>query len=145
PVQAAVNQGSFVGYPSRYSDFAYKVGWQTAQDTQGVAIEGVLKNLRYGYVDSLTVAVWLVDRDGKVIARDTTFTIPQRMVSADYRTFSLKLVNATLTKGETLQFLLWTSGSEGGNGGFSWLTSFAVDATTGAVLGAKETNNPDDW
>jgi hypothetical protein len=145
PVQAAVGQGPFAGYPNRYSGFDYKLGWQVSQDSQGVAIEGVLKNLRYGYVDSLTLSVRLVDREGRVVARNTTFTIPQRMSSADYRTFSLKLDKVSPTKGETLQFMIWSSGSEGGDGGFTWLSSFMADATTGAVLGARESRNHDEW
>lgn len=144
PAYAAGN-GPAAGLPFRHSDFDFKVAWNTSTLDQGVAIEGLLTNVRYPSVEGVDLSVWLVGKDNRVIACSTAFPIPQRIGEYDYSPFRLVLKNGLLSKGDVLQFLIRYRVNEGGQGGDSWLSSFAVDAATGAAVVGKTTTRPDDW
>lgn len=136
--------GPAAGLPFRHNAFDFKVAWKTTTVNQGVAIEGLLKNVRYPSVEGVDLSVRLVGKDNRVLVCGTDFPIPQRIGEYDYSPFRLVLKNGTVSKGDVLQFLIWYRINEGGQGGDRWLSSFAVDATTGAVV-AKTAAKADDW
>jgi hypothetical protein len=132
------------GFPYRHSDFDYKVAWRTTQADSVVIIEGILKNVRYAYIDDLVLTVYLLGPDGKTRKHATSIPIPQHSRMDEVIPFYAKIKNAALNQGDTLVFTLQYQGSEGGMDGVNWHSTFAVDAMTGA-LRHKETVKPEEW
>jgi hypothetical protein len=134
---------SLAGLPYRHSDFDFKMAWKASQSGQGVAIEGVLKNVRYPRTVGVDVTVYLLDRDHRLLAREMTFPIPQPIRWGESRPFALTLDQAALAQGDLLQFLIRYQFEDGNDGG-SWMSDFTVDAATGAVVDV-EYGVPADW
>lgn len=131
---AAIQQDPAAGFPYRHSDFDYKVAWKTTEENNVVAIDGILKNVRYPYIESLDLTVFLEGTDRKVRARATTIPFPQQSQVDEVVFFNAKLNNVTLKPGDTFKFVIHYVGGEGGQDGSSdWRSNFAVDAMTGAV------------
>lgn len=140
-----VRNTSVAGYPYRYDDFDYRYAWKTAVTDHGVVIDGVMKNVRYAYIDSVHLTVSALGKDGKIVAKESTFPMPQQTREDDVIHFSLMLKDIKPAPGDLFQFLVHYTGNEGSNhSGIDWISSFKVDALTGAVIGAQG-RNPDDW
>jgi hypothetical protein len=134
------------GYPNRYADFDYRYAWKTAATDQGLLIEGVLKNVRYAFIDSVLMTVNVLDKDGKIVAKASDFPRPQQNREGDVCFFSLLLRDVKLAPGETFQFQIHYTGNEGDHhgGGVDWYSSFKVDAMTG-IVSHPSTKNPVEW
>ncbi len=141
----ATGTGPAAEFPFRHSGFDFKVAWKTSSSDQGVAIDGLLKNVRYPSVEGVDLYVKLVDKENRILAREATFPIPQRIGEYDYSPFRLMLAKGSISNGAVLQFLIRYHINEGGQGGDNWLSSFAVDASTGAAVVSKVSTKPDDW
>lgn len=141
-LQRYANHTSVAGYPHRYTDFDYKYAWKTATTDHGVVIDGVMKNVRYPYIDSVQLTIFALENDGKIIARATTFPMMQQTRENDVCHFSLLLRDIKPAPDDVFQFLVHYKGSEGG--GVEWHSSFKVDALTGAVI-RPQSRNPDEW
>jgi len=141
-LQRHANATNVAGYPHRHTDFDYKYAWKTVATDRGVVIDGVMKNVRYPYIDSLQVTVFAVDKDGTVITRATTFPMPQQTRENDVCRFSLLLRNLRPGPDDAFHFLVSYRGNEGGV--VDWISSFKVDALTGAVI-RPPARNPDEW
>ena len=129
----AIQQNPSDGFPYRHSDFDYKVAWKTTESNNEVFIYGILKNIRYPYIDGIELTVFLLGTDGTVRARATTIPFPQQSKANEVVSFNATLQNVTLKKGDTFNFVIHYKGSEGGmDGGVNWNSTFAVDAMTGA-------------
>lgn len=129
----------------RHSDFDYKVAWKTTRANNAVVIEGILKNVRYPYIDSLDLTVFLLGTDGKVRARATAIPVPQHSQAYEVIPFNLELQNVTLNTGDTFQFVIHYTSTEGGaDDGTDWRSTFAADAMTGASK-HKENLKPKEW
>lgn len=135
-VQQNVKPTDITGYPHRYAAFDYKYAWKTTQTDHGVVIDGIMKNVRYPYIDSVQLTVFVLGKDGKTITRETTFPMPQQTREDDVCSYSLLLKNVKPVAGDQWEFHVHYTGSEGGNdgGGVDWINSFKVDALTGAVI-----------
>lgn len=132
-------------YPYRHADFDYKYAWKTTATDQGLAIDGVMKNVRYAYIDSLQLTVTAMGKDKSVVARASTFPMPQFSKVGDVTHFNLLLRNMKPAPGDELKFLVHYKGNEGGNqGGVDWYSRFKVDAVTGSVI-RPPARNPDEW
>jgi hypothetical protein len=140
---AGARPSPVAGLPYRHSDFDFKVAWKTSLSGQGVAIEGVLKNVRYPGTAGVDVTVYLLDRDHRLLAREMTFPIPQPIKWGETRPFAVTLNQAALAQGDLLLFLIRYQGEDGNDGGTSWMSNFTVDAATGAVV--EENREPTDW
>lgn len=144
-VQQYAKTTNVAGYPYRHSDFDYKYAWKTALTDQGVAIDGVMKNVRYAYIDSVLLTVNVLDKEGKLIARASDFPGPQQTREGDVSQFKLLLGNIKPAAGDTYQFIVHYRGNEGGNqSGVDWISSFKVDALTGAVI-RPPARDPNEW
>ncbi|HEY4744906.1 MAG TPA: hypothetical protein VIH45_09635 [Desulfuromonadaceae bacterium] len=135
------------GYPYRYTDFDFKYAWKTTPTTDGVVIDGVMKNIRYPTIDDLELTVFVLGKQENVITRAITFPVPQQ--GRDYEEtvnyFSLPLRGVTPVSGNVYEFLAHYKGGYGGNkGGVEWRSTFKVDAMTGAVM-HRQPKNPDIW
>jgi hypothetical protein len=141
----ATQQYPAAGFPFRHSDFDYKVAWKTTEANNSVFIDGILKNVRYPYIESLDMAVFLLGTDGKVRARASTIPTPQQSQTGEVIPFTVELRNTTLNPGDTFKFLVHYQADLGGpEGGIDWRSTFAVDAVTGAAL-HKDSLKPEEW
>jgi hypothetical protein len=104
-----------------------------------------MKNVRYSSIDSTQLTVLVLGKDENIVARSTTFPMPQQTREGDVSQFSLLLSNFNPTPHDVIQFRVHYSGNEGGNNaGIDWISSFKVEAMTGAVIHGKS-RNPDEW
>lgn len=143
--QRYVKHSNVAGYPNRYADFDYKYAWKTATTDQGVVIDGVMKNVRYAYIDSVLLKVSVPGKDEKIVASASTFPMPQQTRQEDVIRFSLLLKDFKPAPGDVYQFLVHYTGNEGGNrSGIDWISSFKVDAVTGAAIRAPD-GSADEW
>jgi hypothetical protein len=131
-----VVQQDLTAYPFRHDAFDYRTAWRTSQVGSAILIDGVLKNVRYAYIDDLDLMIQVVGQDGTVRSRATVFPIPQHSRMDEVVPFSAKLPDVTLVPGDTLLFMLHYRGNEGGDGndGIDWHSSFTVDAMSGAEI-----------
>jgi hypothetical protein len=142
------NQSPVAGFPYRHATFDLITAWQTSQTDQGVAITGLIKNRRYQEIDGVDLTVSLRTNERKVIATAGAFPLPSAIKTDYYSHFDLLLNKATITPGDLLQFVIRYRVNEGGHdssGNSSWLSSFEVDAVTGAPLVREEGNDPGAW
>lgn len=124
--------------PYRYADFDFKYAWRTTQVERGLAVDGLLKNVRYATVDDVVLTVSLLNREGKLLADATIFPIPQQISIDDVRPFDLVLRNVVPSPGDLIRFQIRYRVAEGGTDSFAWLGSFTVDAATGQAPAGKE-------
>lgn len=138
PTVHAADGSPVAGMPYRYDNFDFKYAWRTVQVDRGLAIDGLLKNVRYASVDDVVMTVSLLNREGKLLADATTFPIPQE-IRMDYDSpFDLVLKDVVPSEGDLLRFLIRYRVHDGDSNSFNWLGSFTVDAATGKVLPEKE-------
>ncbi|MDR3580487.1 MAG: hypothetical protein P4L44_11040 [Oryzomonas sp.] len=141
----ATQENPAAGFPFRHSDFDYKVAWKTTEANNAVVIDGILKNVRYPYIESLDITVFLLGSDGKIRTRASTIPTPQRSQTGEVIPFSVELRNATLNQGDVFKFVIHYLADLGGpESGIDWHSTFAVDAMTGAVL-HRDSLKPEEW
>jgi len=142
--QQYAKQTDLAGYPYRHAAFDYKYAWKTATTDQGVLIEGVMKNVRYAFIDSIDIKVELQGRDGKTVASASDFPMPQQTREGDVSHFGLLLKGSKPAAGDTFQFTVHYKGNEGDTSRLNWISIFKVDALTGAVI-QPQGRNTDKW
>jgi hypothetical protein len=121
-------------YPYRHAAFDYKYAWSTLNTDQGVVIEGVMKNVRYAFIESIEIKVEMQGKDGKTIARASDFPMPQQTREGDVSHFGLLLKDTRPAAGDIFQFTVHYRGNEGDTSRVNWISMFRVDALTGAVI-----------
>ena len=121
-------------FPHRYAAFDIKVAWNAVQSGDTLIVSGLIKNVRYAQIEDIDVTVWLLDKGGKVSAVGGALPIPIALKSYDYEPFTARLKSAEHRPGSTLQFTIRYRVNEGDDDNFSWMTSFAADAASGALL-----------
>ena len=131
-------------YPYRHAAFDYRYAWSTLNTYQGVVIEGVMKNVRYAFIESIEIKVELQGKDGKTIARASDFPRPQQTREGDVSHFGLLLKDSKPVAGDTFQFTVHYKGNEGDTSRLNWISIFKVDALTGAVI-PPQGSNTDKW
>ena len=65
--------------PERYTQYDLVLAWETKSLGSGTVIDGVVKNVRYAYLDGLEVWVEVLDASGKAAVRASCFIIPNRL------------------------------------------------------------------
>jgi hypothetical protein len=142
-VNEYARQNPVADMPYRHSDFDFKVAWKTSPTDQGLAIEGLLKNVRYAQVESVTLSVFLLNSDNKVLATASTFPNPQTIKIDDYVSWGV-ILKAVPSKGDRLKFLIDYHAQEGNDGASRWISYFTVDEATGSEI-KERIKNPDQW
>jgi hypothetical protein len=141
----ATQRNPAADFSFRHSDFDYKVAWKTTEANNAVVIDGILKNIRYPYVDSLDITIFLLGTDGKIRARASTIPTPQKSQSGDVIPFSVELRKVALNQGDVFKFVIHYQADLGGaEDGIDWHSTFAVDAMTGAVL-HRDSLKSEEW
>lgn len=123
------------GYPYRHGDFDYRYAWKTTATDQGVVIDGVMKNVRYPYIESITVKIELLDKNGRFRGGAIDFPRPQQTREGDVSQFGLLLRDVRPAAGDSFRFTVHYTGNEGNDQKINWISIFSVDAMTGAVIG----------
>jgi hypothetical protein len=132
-------------YPYRHADFDYRYAWKTVATDQGLLIDGVMKNVRYPYIDSVMVTVHLLDKDGKTVATAADLAAPQQSREGEVSYFSLALGNVRPAAGDIFRFQVHYTGNEGGDQSrVDWHSSFKADALTGTII-RPHGRDPDKW
>jgi hypothetical protein len=127
----AQRQKPFAGLPFRNNGYDFKKAWKASPSPQGLAIELVLKNIRYPRVEELEVNVSLLKKGDKVIAEETAF-LPRIVATGEYCNFTILLKNVTAAPGDLLHFRISYSASEGSNA-YKTVSDFTADAVTGVT------------
>ncbi len=145
-VHSYTNHTDVSGFPHRYADFDYKYAWKTVVTDQALLIDGVMKNVRYAFIDSVQVKVSVLDKNGNIIATASDFPMPQKTREGDVCIFTLLLRDVKPASGDIFQFQVHYTGNEGDHdgGGVDWYSNFKVDALTGAAI-LPPGKNPDEW
>ena len=99
----------------QYSQFDVVMGWDVQVAGGNTLIKGVVKNVRYLYMNDLEIWVVALNPAGKVMARSVDFVIPQPLQMDETAAFELKLPVA-VTPGSKLRFTYKYRGSDGGDG-----------------------------
>jgi len=133
-LQPYVKTDTAAGYPNRHKEFDYRYAWKAATTDHGVAIEGVMKNVRYPFIDSIILKVELLDKDGKVRAVESDFPMPQLTREGDESYFSLLLKGVKPAAGDSFRFTVHYTGNEGNDQKINWISIFTADALTGEVI-----------
>lgn len=116
------------GLPGQYASFDLKLGWEVKKVGDQLFVDGIVKNVRYAYVEDLEIWVSPKDRNGNSLAPPASDFIQGNLRLDDYAGFSLKLP-ATTTPVATLVFTYRYTGLDGGEdgGGIPWMNSFIAD------------------
>jgi hypothetical protein len=132
-----------IGFSFIHKDSDLHYAWNARQTDQGVRVDGLVKNVEYPSIESLTIKVSLLGQGHKVISEGTGFTVPYSLPNDDDTSFEVLLPKAKLSEGDLLQFLA-SYNAVAGQTSFSWISSFTVDALTGEVIGRREKSD-DQW
>jgi hypothetical protein len=140
---SAARKSPFAGYPFRHADFDFIVTWKTSPVGKSVDVDGILKNVRYFQVTDLQLWVKALNKDKKVLADESTLFLPVPLNTDDYLPFSVTLKNVTLAPGDMLKFVILCRVNEDSKSSSIWLSSFTVDAITGAAIVKEGANSGD--
>jgi hypothetical protein len=132
---SAPERNPAAGYPFRHADFDFKVAWKITPSGTGIALDGLLKNVRYARVEDIHLTVKLLSSKNKVLAEQSTLFLPLPLEMDDYRPFSVTLANVKPAPGDLLNFSILYRVIDDRRSTFSWLSLFTVDALTGASVG----------
>lgn len=132
------------GYPYRHADFDYRYAWKATTTDQGIVIEGMMKNVRYAFIDSIILTAELLDRDGTRRAVESDFPMPQLTREGDVSQFGLLLKGARPAAGDRFRFTVHYTGSEGNDERIDWISIFTADALTGNVIPPPD-RSPKTW
>ncbi len=140
PVLAA-ETGPAAVYPYRYSSFDINVAWNTLPSGKTLMVNGLIKNMRYTQIEDIDVTISLLDKEKKEVSVGGALPIPIVLKSYDSEPFSAPLKGAELRPGSALQFVIRYRVNEGGTDNYTWMTSFTVDAASGALLNQPQPSN----
>lgn len=113
----------FENLPHRYAQFDMTVAWEIKQVGKETHVEGVVKNVRYAYMEGIEVWIAVVDAAGKTRARSSDFIIPRQLKQDEVAPFRVKLP-IIVEPGMRLKFTYKYDGSDGGEGGLKWMQTF---------------------
>jgi hypothetical protein len=109
--------------PLRYAQFDLTLAWQVTVTGRETSVDGVVKNLRYAHMDGVEIWITAVDAEGATLARGNCFVIPHLLRQDDLAAFAVRLP-VPLSPGTLLKFGYKYRGTDGGEGGTSWMQSF---------------------
>lgn len=113
----------FEQLPQKYSQFDFKLAWDSKITDNGVIIEGVAWNLRWFRAEGLEIWVSLLDSDGRVMAKEVDLVRPDPLKVGEMANFSIKLP-VKPRPGSKLVFTYKFGAVEDVEGSTSWMQSF---------------------
>ncbi|HEY5512124.1 MAG TPA: hypothetical protein VIK40_00640 [Geomonas sp.] len=124
-----VNRDRLESLPQHYIQFDMILSWQVRSAGAQTVVDGVLKNVRWTFMDDVEVWVAALDASGKPTARSVSFIIPNELRRDEVAPFTVKLP-VGVVPGTRLRFTYKYTGSDGGNDGpsaTSWMQSFEAE------------------
>lgn len=113
----------FEQLPRKYSQFDLKLAWDTRITEHGIAVEGLIWNLRWQHAESLEVWVSLLDPDGKVLTKAVGLVIPNPLNINEVSDFSVRLPMKP-PPGSKLRFTYSYYGVDDTEASTFWLQTF---------------------
>lgn len=113
----------FAQQPNKYSQFDFKLAWDSKITDTGITIDGLIWSLRWQHAESLEVWVSVLDSDGKVLAKEVGLVIPSPLNINEVSTFSVKLPIKP-PSGAKLRFTYSYYGVDDQESSTFWLQSF---------------------
>lgn len=115
-------------FPEHYVQFDAAVGWQVQKIGNDLVIDGIFKNVRYDWMDSVQMRVEAINPAGKTVGRSVSLLFPSHIALNQVVPFTLRLT--TPVPGSKLRFTYIYSAlsgagpdESGGDTGF-WMQSF---------------------
>jgi len=126
-----VNRQRLESLPQHYTQFDVVLAWQVRSVGSQTIVDGVLKNVRYTFMDDIEVWVAVLDASGKPMARSMSFVSPPLLERDDIVPFSVVLP-VQVVPGTKLRFTYKYNGSDGGGsdgggGATKWMQSFVSE------------------
>ncbi|WP_250680697.1 hypothetical protein [Geomonas sp. Red32] len=118
--------------PYRYEQFDMALAWELRRSENETVVDGILKNLRYAFMEGIELWVAAAGPDGSVRARAVCYITPHQLRQDELAPFAVKLP-LLIEPGDILQFTYCYSGSDGGDGGSKWTQSFNTTIASEAV------------
>ncbi|HBA89402.1 MAG TPA: hypothetical protein DCZ75_15885 [Geobacter sp.] len=128
-------QEPFAGYPSQIDRFDFKVAWRTSKTKEGLAVDVVLKNVRYLLVNDMTLEVSLQGKGQKVLSKGSDYRL-QDLRDGEYANLHVFLKDASVSSGDQLHFQIRYNGIEG-SVAHNIVSDFTVNAITGVIIRDK--------
>jgi hypothetical protein len=121
--QTSLSRQQFAALPHRYDQFDMSLAWESTQSTDGVIVEGIIRNKRWRYAEGLEVWVSLLGPDGRVLAREVALITPNPLNIEEQAPFGVRLPVRPVP-GARLAFTYRYDGVEDTEGSASWMQSF---------------------
>lgn len=119
----ALRREQFARQPNTYSQFDFKLAWDSKITDTGITVDGLIWSLRWQHAENLEVWVSLLDSDGKVVAKGVDLVIPSPLNIDEVSTFSVKLPIKP-SSGSKLRFTYSYYGVDDQKDPTFWLQSF---------------------
>lgn len=116
----------FQQQPHKYSQFDFKLAWNSTVTDTGITVEGLIWNLRWQHAESLEVWVSLLDAEGRELAKGVGMVIPSPLNINELSTFSVKLPGRPLP-GSKLRFTYSYYGVDDMESSTYWLQTFEAE------------------
>lgn len=109
--------------PQHYSQFDIELAWETKVEDSKTTINGVVKNIRYAYMNNLEISVSAINDKAKTVEKSLCYVIPQQLKQDDITTFSMTFP-VKLEPGTKLSFSYQYEANEGNDEAMQWMQSF---------------------
>lgn len=123
PSRSELDRERLTSLPQHYSQFDMFLAWEVKPAGAETVVEGMLKNLRYAYMDGIEVWIAAIDAAGHTMARSVCYILPSQLKQDEVTSFSVQLP-VLYKPGQLLRFTYNYRGSDGGEGGGNWMQSF---------------------
>lgn len=116
----------FEQLPRKYSQFDFKLAWDSKVTNNGVTVEGIIWNVRWLHAEGLAISVSLLDPEGRVLATETDLISPDPLNIQEKSNFSVTLP-AKPVPGSKLSFTYRYYAVEDQENSAYWMQGFEVD------------------
>lgn len=116
----------FEQLPRKYSQFDFRLAWDSRIAENEVIVEGVIWNVRWLHAEGLEIWVSLLDPDGKVRAKEVDLIRPNPLNIGERSNFTVKLPVKPVS-GSKLLFTYCYHAVEDQEFSTFWMQSFETD------------------
>jgi hypothetical protein len=130
PVMAA-GESPAAGLANRHTGRDLKVAWQETEANGNLVVRGIIGNVRYVPVADFDVAVFLMDGQNRIVARNRAYPLPTPIVDHDYVPFSVTFRDTPPDRVKVVAFSIrYRNIDEGG----WWNSTFRYDLAAGREI-----------
>jgi hypothetical protein len=118
----------------RHSSSDFTVAWNTVQTGKITMLDGLITNVQNIRIQDIDLMVVVLDTAGSRLSEGTVLLDKLGLRMNDSVSFSVKLVDAIITKGNILEFIISYRINTGSWYGRGAQSRFKVDAVTGVAI-----------